>query len=61
MNMKKCVLCGKNIEETFLDKLKGTIVKIKKGNKNVFYYVCSSCQEKYKDNVKKEVEKIVNS
>jgi|TARA_Y100000310_G_scaffold105664_1_gene104135 alpha-D-ribose 1-methylphosphonate 5-phosphate C-P lyase len=38
----KCELCKKNIEETFLKKILGTVVKDEKGKK---HYVCSSCQK----------------
>ena len=41
---EKCVLCREKIEETFLDKIKGTIVNVKKGERNEKNYVCSSCQ-----------------
>jgi len=43
--MVKCDLCGKKIEETFLEKIKGTIIR--RGKK--FRYACSECQKKYKD------------
>jgi uncharacterized protein with PIN domain len=52
----KCYLCNEKLEKTFLDKIAGTIVKIKKGEKNEQVYVCSSCQKKHKD-LKKEIEK----
>ncbi len=55
---EKCILCDEEIKTTFLDKTQGTIVKIKKENKNEFYYVCQDCQKKHKDNLKKEVEKL---
>jgi len=45
----KCDLCGKEIEELFLGKFKGTIVKINKDNKNIVYHVCDDCQKKHKD------------
>lgn len=43
--MIKCDLCGKKIEETFLGKLNGTIIK--RGKK--LKYACPDCQKKYKD------------
>ncbi len=52
----KCDLCGNEIEELFLGKLKGTVVKIKKDDKNSVYNVCDSCQKKFKD-VKAELMK----
>ncbi len=39
----KCEICKKKIEETFLKKILGTVVKDKKGKK---HNVCSSCQKK---------------
>ncbi len=41
----KCDLCGSAIEETFLGKLKGAVVKINEGGKNKIYHVCSNCQK----------------
>ncbi len=46
----KCGICGKQIQETFLKKLVGTVVKDKKGKK---YYVCFECQKKFR--TKKEL------
>jgi hypothetical protein len=37
----KCEICSKKIENTFLKKIIGTIVKDKKGKK---HNICSSCQ-----------------
>ncbi|MFH1054294.1 MAG: hypothetical protein V1740_07785 [Candidatus Woesearchaeota archaeon] len=48
--MAKCEICKKKIEETFLKKMVGTVVKDEKGKK---HFVCSSCQTKSKD--KKEL------
>jgi len=42
--MVKCDICHETIETTFLNKIKGTIMKIGKKQK----YVCSDCQRKYK-------------
>ncbi len=39
----KCEICKKAIEEIFLKKIVGTVVKDKKGKK---HYVCSECQKK---------------
>ena len=55
----KCALCEEKLEMGFLDKLDGTVVKIKKEDKNEFFKVCSSCQKKFKDKLKQEVEKKV--
>ncbi|MFC1686149.1 hypothetical protein ACFLZZ_03975 [Nanoarchaeota archaeon] len=52
----KCDICGKEIEMLFLDKIKGTVVKINRDNKNAVYNVCNDCQKKYKD-LKAELEK----
>lgn len=53
----KCDLCSKNIEETFLGKIKGGIVKIKEKDRNKLYHVCFDCQKKYKDKTKEELSK----
>jgi len=39
--MAKCEKCNKKIEQTFLQKPLGTIVKDAKGKKHMF---CSNCQ-----------------
>ena len=54
----KCDLCKKDIEEAFLGKAKGSIVKMKQGEKNKIYNVCSECQKKYGKSIKEEVAKI---
>ena len=54
---EKCALCGGKIENTFLDKLDGAIVKIKKVDKNEKFYVCSDCQKQHGRKLKEEVEK----
>jgi len=41
----KCEICGNNIEETFLKKIIGSVVKDEKGKK---HYICSECQKKFK-------------
>ena len=51
-----CKLCGDKIDNTFLEKVNGTIVKIRKDDKNEKYYVCSNCQKKHRD-LRKEIEK----
>jgi len=55
--MEKCHLCNEELKKTFLDKIIGTIVKIKEKDKNKQVYVCPSCQKSLKDKLKKEVEK----
>lgn len=39
--MAKCEICGKTIENTFLKKLIGTVVKDQKGKRHA---VCNQCQ-----------------
>jgi len=53
---EKCGLCDEKIEETFLEKSNGTVIKLKRKDKNEKIYVCSSCQKKFGDKLKKEVE-----
>jgi DNA-directed RNA polymerase subunit RPC12/RpoP len=55
--MEKCSICGNKIEETFLGKMSGTVVKIKKGDKNEVFYVCNECQKKFKGKIKEELSK----
>ena len=43
--MVKCEICGKNINETFLNKLIGTYIKDEKGKKHT---ICFECQKKFK-------------
>jgi hypothetical protein len=54
---EKCFLCGNKIEEGFLGKLDGTIVKIKKGDSNEIHYICKECQKKFKNNLKAQLRK----
>ena len=54
---EKCFLCSEKIELIFLDKTKGTVVKIKKGSKTEFIQVCSDCQKKFKEKLKEEIKK----
>ena len=44
--MVKCSICGNKLQELFLEKLKGTIVK--KPGKSKQYNVCFECQKKFK-------------
>ena len=48
----KCDICRKKIEETFLKKIVGTMVKDAKGKK---HFVCPDFQQKHKkeDRIKK--------
>jgi gluconate kinase len=58
--MTKCDICKRNIDSTFLDKLQGTKVYIKDGDKNREFLVCSECQRKHKDNLREELKKANN-
>jgi len=51
----KCAICGKEIEEAFLEKIKGTVVKIKKGEKNEIYHVCDKCQKEHREKLKGKI------
>ncbi len=57
----KCELCGKEIRETFLNKLNGTIIKINIKGKNKVYAVCDDCQKQFKNKVKEEIRKKLGS
>ena len=56
MSIMKCEICDKNLGETFLGKILGTIVKNEKGKK---YTLCFECQKKFqtKEKVLAEIEK----
>lgn len=43
----KCEICKNKIEEIFLGKIKGTIIK--KPGSGKPHYVCQDCQKKYKN------------
>jgi len=45
--MAKCNICGNKLQELFLGKVKGTIVK--KEGKSKQYYICFECQKKFPD------------
>jgi gluconate kinase len=56
--VEKCKLCNEELKSVFLDKIDGTILKFKdKDNKLVKVLICSYCQKKHKENLRKEVEK----
>ncbi len=44
--MAKCEICKNKIQETFLNKIIGTIVKDGKGKK---HSICFECQKKFKN------------
>jgi len=54
--MEKCIICDEEIERNELNKINGTLIKIKKENKNEIFAVCPACQKKYKNNLKKEIK-----
>jgi uncharacterized protein with PIN domain len=54
--MSKCDLCGADIEETFLEKSKGAIIKINKDGKNKIYYICPNCQRQFGNKLKEELK-----
>ncbi len=43
--MTKCEICKNKIQETFLGKIIGTIIKDSKGKK---HSICFECQKKFK-------------
>ncbi|NQV91294.1 hypothetical protein HQ489_02365 [Candidatus Woesearchaeota archaeon] len=43
--MVKCSICGDKIQELFLEKIKGTIVR--KPGTNKQYEICFQCQKKF--------------
>ena len=53
----KCDLCGKEIGETFLGKIKGSVVKIREKDRNRLFYICHECQKKHKGKIKEEIGK----
>jgi len=55
--MAQCDICKREVKILFLDKLEGTKVYIKVGDKNKEFFVCSECQRKHRDNLKEELKK----
>ena len=53
--MAKCNICGNKLQELFLEKLKGTIIKKEGSSKQ--YQICFECQKKFKSK-EKLLEKI---
>ncbi len=43
--MAKCTLCSNKIQELFLEKMKGTIIK--KDGSGKHYPICFECQKKF--------------
>ena len=51
----KCVICEESVGKLFLDKIDGTIVKVKKEKGNENFLVCSDCQKEHKEKLKEKV------
>lgn len=49
----KCAICGKELQNTFLGKMRGNIVK-SAGKTN---YVCNECFKENQNNIKQKVNK----
>ncbi|MCK4650391.1 hypothetical protein KAT36_04120 [Candidatus Pacearchaeota archaeon] len=54
---QKCHLCNEEIKTTFLDKPKGTIIKIGSGETSKKIHICSSCQKEHKEKLKQKISK----
>jgi uncharacterized protein with PIN domain len=52
MAREKCAICNKEIEKGFMDKIIGTVVKIKNNDTKQTFLVCNTCQKEYKDSIK---------
>ena len=53
--MEKCHLCKEELELNSINKLNGTLIKIKKDGKNEPVYICPTCQKKHKNKLKEEI------
>jgi len=51
----KCDLCKEEIKTTFLDKIKGTIIKTGSGETSKTHYICPSCQKEHGKNLKEKI------
>ncbi len=51
----KCEICGRRIEVSLLNKIRGTFIKDSNGK---FHVVCNECQSKFK--TKKELLEQIN-
>ncbi|VVB74143.1 Uncharacterised protein [Candidatus Tiddalikarchaeum anstoanum] len=52
--MEKCDICGSEIKELLLGKLKGTFIK----GKGKLYKVCNNCQKEYTQSELKQKLKV---
>ena len=52
---QKCEICQEPLETTFLNKIKGTIVKSGSGESSKKHYICDGCQKEFKDNIKERL------
>ena len=51
----KCEICSQEIEETFLGKSKGTVLKLRNGEKTVEHSVCNLCQKEFGEKIKERL------
>jgi len=51
----KCEICQEELKTTFLNKIKGTIVKSGSGESSKRHYICNGCQKEFKDKVKEKI------
>ncbi|MDD3263272.1 MAG: hypothetical protein PHT94_00060 [Candidatus Nanoarchaeia archaeon] len=51
----KCKICNNEIQKTFLNKILGTYVKVKKNEKNELIPICKDCQKKGMDYIKEKI------
>jgi hypothetical protein len=52
---KRCHLCEKELETTFLDKVVGTMIKVGKKETSKIVFICNSCQKEHKDKLKEKL------
>ena len=56
MAREKCNICSSEIEKGFMDKIIGTVIKIKDGDSFKVYFVCSLCQKQYGNDLRSKLE-----